>query len=426
MNHRKRVEWSRLDNASKIFPATCNGRDTKVFRLACELCEAADPAILQQALDMTMEKFPLYKSILRKGVFWYYFETSEIRALAKMESEPVCAPIYINGKKNLLFRVFYFRNRINLEVFHALSDGTGALKFMQTLLYHYFVFRYKEAFAEKMPGFHFGTSVSKKMDDSFGRYFQGEDIIKLIKKKKNKEKHVHAYHIRGSRMDENRMNVIEGCISVKAVLAEAHKYHTTLTIFLTSLFMYSIYKEMSALGKKRPVVLSVPINLRQFFESETARNFFSTMNVAYHFGKESIDFEDLIQHVSTIFQRELTEECLRKQGTQLMSLEKNPFARIIPLPFKDASLRIANKINDRAITAALSNLGQIAMPVEFEAYIRQFSLSTSARRPQICICSYGDRLVITFASPFRETEIQRTFFEFFSKNGISVEISSNL
>jgi len=426
MNHRKRVEWSRLDNASKIFPATYNGKDTKVFRLACELYETVDPTILQDALDITVERFPLYNSVLRRGVFWYYLETSEIRAVVDIESKPVCAPIYISGKKDLLFRVFYFNNRINLEIFHALSDGTGALKFMQHLLHHYFVLRYREAFAEKMPKLNYGTSVSKKMDDSFGRYFEGGDFFKRIKKSKNKEKRVHAYHIKGSRMDENRMNVVEGCVSVKAVLSEAHKYNTTLTIFITSLFLYSIYKDMATSGKKRPVVLSVPINLRQFFESETTRNFFSTMNVRYHFGKESLDFKYVIQRVSDVFRRDLTHERLKEQGAQLMALEKNPFARIVPLPLKDYSLRIANKVNDRGITAALSNLGSISMPVEFDAYIRQFSLITSARRPQICMCSYGDKLVVTFASPFRETEIQRTFFEFFSKNGIKVEISSNL
>ena len=53
------IKWKRLENASKVFPATSNNRDTKVFRLSCELKEEVDPAVLQRALDLTWESFPI-------------------------------------------------------------------------------------------------------------------------------------------------------------------------------------------------------------------------------------------------------------------------------------------------------------------------------------------------------------------------------
>ena len=31
----------------------------------------------------------------------------------------------------------YYRNRINLEVFHVLTDGTGAMNFLKTLVSNY-------------------------------------------------------------------------------------------------------------------------------------------------------------------------------------------------------------------------------------------------------------------------------------------------
>ena len=71
---RKPAKWNRLDNAAKIFPPTSTKRDTKVFRFACELCEPVEEAALQRALDRTMEIFPFYRSILKKGLFWYYLE----------------------------------------------------------------------------------------------------------------------------------------------------------------------------------------------------------------------------------------------------------------------------------------------------------------------------------------------------------------
>lgn len=422
MKQRKKVEWCRLDNASKIFPATCSYKDTKVFRLVCELTEVVDPAILQHALDVTVECFPLYKSVLKRGVFWYYLEASDIAPIVEIESEPVCAPIYIKGMRNLLFRVSYYNYRINVEIFHALSDGTGAVWFLKTLISNYLVLRYKDKFQDNIPELNYNASTSEKMDDSFTRYYTDRNVFKS----KDKKTVTSAYHIRGTRVDENRIKVIEASMSAKAVLAEAHKYGTSLTIYITALFIYCIYKVMPANCQNRPVVLSVPINLRQYFESGTARNFFSTMDIGYNFSENSTALEDVIKSVSEDFQKKLTKEQLNKHLSRYMSLEKNPFARAVPLPFKDYLLRIAKRVMDSKVTAAISNLGRITMPSEFDEFIRQFSVYTSARRPQITMCTYGDRLVISFASPFVETEIQRTFIECLTKKGIIVEVSSNL
>ena len=63
------AKWNRLDNAAKIFPPTSTKRDTKVFRFACELTEPVEEPLLQQALDQTLELFPFYRSILKKGLF---------------------------------------------------------------------------------------------------------------------------------------------------------------------------------------------------------------------------------------------------------------------------------------------------------------------------------------------------------------------
>lgn len=417
----KKVEWTKLDNASKIFPSTHHNKDTKVFRATCELTEAVNPEILQQALDITMENFTLYKVVLRRGMFWYYLESTDINPIVEIESLPVCAPIYIRGIRSLLFRVFYYHNRINIEIFHALSDGTGALWFIQNVVHHYFIIKYKEIFEYNKPKLQYDVSLSEKMNDSFQRHFTGDHAFPHI----NKIKNIKAYHIHGTRFEENRTLLIEGSMSAKAVLEEAHKYKTTLTIFIAAIFIYSIYKDMTAPGKKRPVVLSVPINLRQFYESDTTRNFFTTMNVSCNFEKGNIGIENIIDSIKDDFKGGITEERISAKINRLVALEKNILAKVIPLPLKDFFLRIGNKINDRQITAVTSNIGRIEMPIEFEPYIKQFSFCISARRPQITMCTYRDRLVISFTSPFRETEIQKSMFQFLSKKGIEVEISSN-
>jgi hypothetical protein len=86
--------------------------------------------------------------VLRKGLFWYYLEGSPLRPAAHAETEPPCAPVYDPVRKDLLFSVSFYRRRINLEVYHALTDGTGALQFLRLLVYHYLVLRHADALGE--------------------------------------------------------------------------------------------------------------------------------------------------------------------------------------------------------------------------------------------------------------------------------------
>lgn len=424
MKQGKRKEWTRLDNVSKIFPATSNNQDTKVYRLSCELNEVVVPEILQEALNITLESFPIYKSVLRRGAFWYYFETSDLLPRVEPESQPLCAPIYIKEQKNLLFRVLYYNKRINVETFHALSDGAGAIWFIETLVFHYLNIKYEEALGDRKPKINHRASISQKMDDSFGRYYKktNNTSSKTIKTKKSSK----SYQIKGTKNDEKRTKLVEGTMSVKAALDLARSYNTTLTVFLTSLLIYSIHRERSAKMGSRPLVLSVPIDLRQFFGSTTARNFFSTMTISYDFSDNNEDFSDIIESVSNSFKASLTEDEIHHHLNKFMALERNPIARIIPLPIKNLSLRIADKINDRKVTSSISNIGRITLPEELKGYVKQFSICVSARRPLITLCSYEDRLAISFTSPFEETDIQRSFFQFLSHKGIEIEILSNL
>lgn len=419
MAKRRPVEWTKLDNAAKIFPPTSNERDTKVFRFVCELNDEIDKSILQEALDKTMLLFPFYRSVLRRGVFWYYFEGTELLPEVEEENKSPCGILYYPNRRNLLFEVTYYKNRINLEVFHALTDGTGALGFLKTLLYYYITKRYREDFKDKLPVLDYDASLSQKMDDSFLKHYTKRSIPKKFKITK-------AYRIQGRRFIDNRIKVIEGIMPVKDVLNLAHKYDTTLTVFLTALFIKAIYDEMPARSRKYPVVLSVPVNLRSFFPSVTARNFFSTINVSYDFSSLGDKLEDIIEEVKKAFKMELTEEKLKEHINRLSALEHNVFMRVVPLIIKDKVLRFANWLNDKQITATLSNVGKITISDELAPYIKMFNCFTSAKRPQIAICSFGDNLVISFTSPFIATDIQKNFFRYLANENIDITISTNM
>ncbi|WP_050699057.1 hypothetical protein [Anaeromassilibacillus senegalensis] len=417
MKPKKSAEWRRLDNAAKIFPCTSTKADAKVFRFSCELLEPVDPQALQQALDRAMEVFPGYRCVLRRGMFWYYLEDSVERPEVQEETRPLCSPIYDQNRKGLLFNVTYYRCRINVEIYHALTDGTGALQFLRVLVYHYLLIRHADRFAENAPVMDYDASATEKMNNSFQKYY--------TRKRKAPEKAPNAYHLRGPRVPESRVRVIEGVVPVKAVLQKAHEYGTTLTVLCAALLMCAIEQEMMVRYKKRPVVLAVPINLRNYFPSESARNFFSIMQVRYNFKKQSNRLEDVIQSLNRDFERELTQDKMEARLCQFVKYDFNPVARIAPLVVKDFGMRIGYELAEKKETAAISNVGKIQMPPELAEYIRLFDVFVSTDRLQICMCSFGDNLTISFTTPLVSTDIQKHFFRALTGMGIPVEITAS-
>jgi len=408
-------DWIKLDNAAKIFPPAMDNRDTKVFRFSCDLNETVDPEILQAALGKTLKLFPFYRSTLKRGFFWYYLEISALEPVVSEERNPPCSPIYDRINKALLFVVSFYKKRINLEVFHALSDGTGALQFIKTLVYQYLRLKYK---LENVPGLDYDASFVQKIEDSFQKNY--------VSGRKLRYKGTRAYRLRGTYLSERRQEILLGRMSVKDVLKRAKAHGTTITIYLAAILMSAINAEMAVRHKKRPVVISVPVNLRNYFNSATARNFFGIIRISYNFGSSSGSFDDIVEQLKRQFSQELTTEQLSWRMHSLTSLERNIFARLIPLQIKNLALRIASAINKREYTCTFSNLGIVNMPEAMLPYIRGFDVFKSTGGINLCIISHGDRINMGFTSAFAGSEIQKRFFRFLANEGIEIEISSNI
>lgn len=327
MRRSKEPSWRRLDNAAKIFPPNSNKQDTKVFRFACRLKEEIQPSILQEALDKTMLSFPLYASIIRKGLFWYYFEASDIKPIVKEERKIPCSRIYDEDIKCLLFEVTYYKKRINLEIHHALTDGVGALQFLRTLVLNYLVRAHEGVFKEHNLVLDYDASRAEQEDDGFKKYSSTDKGDKKVSVGK-------AYKFKGDKIEGDFLQVINGVVSVKAVLEEARKYNTTLTIYLSAVLIDSIGKQMSRRERKQPVVISVPVNLRPYFQSASARNFFSVVLVPYVFEESEDALEDIINHLKEFFDKELKAEKFQARINRLVALEKNYVTRAIPLVLK--------------------------------------------------------------------------------------------
>ena len=94
--------WRKLDNAAQAFPAATGKKDTRVFRFYCQLKEDIQADLLQKALEETMEHYPVFSMVLRKGLFWFYLEQRDLPAKVEEEKRPPCSEIYVPDHKTLL------------------------------------------------------------------------------------------------------------------------------------------------------------------------------------------------------------------------------------------------------------------------------------------------------------------------------------
>lgn len=129
--------WRRLDNTAKIFPVIANENVSQVFRISATLKEPVNPELLGRALEEILPEIRNFRVKLRRGLFWYYFEENDRIPQVKRENTYPCRFIDPHGNQRFLFRVTYYEKRINLEVFHALTDGLGAVNFLKCLIRQY-------------------------------------------------------------------------------------------------------------------------------------------------------------------------------------------------------------------------------------------------------------------------------------------------
>lgn len=405
----KTKRWYKLDNAAKIFPPTTDQYDPKTFRFAVSLKEEVEENYLQEALEETLKDYPIFQSTLKKGFFWYYLEESDAKPIVKKEERIPCDYMY-----GLLYRVSYYKKRINLEVSHTLSDATGSLAFLKALTATYLKKKYQiqEIFVMDT------ASAAEKSDDSFEKYYLK---AKLHKKKIERK----SYKVKGLDYPENRIKIIEGLMDTEKVHALAKKYGTTITIYLTSLLIDSIGKQMTMREKKRPVYITVPVNLRKYFPSQTIRNFFNTISISYRF-RENSSFEDILQKVSKQFQENLTKEELAYKMSDLVVLENIFILRLIPRFVKDWVLKLSFAITRKMHTMTLSNIGVIEMPETLKNYIDYFDVFASTDGIQACMCSYDNKMMISFTSHFLNSEIEKNFFRALRKENIEITIQTNI
>ena len=418
MKKRPRIQgaaWRRLDNTAKLFAAVSGEDLSSVFRIAVVLKEPVDPELLHRALLFTLPEFENFRVKLRKGFFWYYFETNNRDPVVEEEQSAPCRFIDPHRGERFPFRVSYYGCRINFEVFHGLTDGLGAVGFVSRLTEHYLELK---------------NGLPTKVREREFSLMRADDYLRYYKKLPRKRYESRpAIQVSGEFLPFDQMAVLHGTVRINELKNCSRAAGASITKYLAAALLWSIIRtETDGNEMKRTAALNLPVNLRSFFESETLANFFAVINVSWKEKRVPETFEEVLTAVSRQMDEQIVKERLEETISYNVSNEKKWYVRAIPLFIKHLAMQMIFLHSSRAHTMTFSNIGQMQVQEGLRDQIEEFQLVVGASPKQRMKCgavAYDGKLCLSFSSAMAENRLPEYFFRFLEERGIPVELESN-
>lgn len=411
--------WYKIDNAGKMFQVLHKPFCDCVYRIAVNLKEDVQPTELEQAVNDLKMRFPTFFVKVKSGFFWYYFEENFKRFQVKRETAFINQ--YIDPKKNngFMFAVYYYNNRISLECLHSLSDGYGALEFIKSIVFRYLQLVGKEVEDNNLIRLFVDEVNLLEFEDSYKKYYNPKLKLKKIKLDK-------AFHVKGEKLDKRKgYGLIYGKMDSSSLLALARKNNSSITEYITALYVYSVWKvyKREVKKSKKPIVPNIPVNLRGIFPSCTMRNF-SLVFYCPFYETEKLTFKNILEKTKIHFKKGTQKEYLQFFLNSNIKIEKSWLVRFLPLFLKNIVISAGKKIiGDSTFTHCISNLGVVKMPPSMAKHIIDFECSNTNG---VSIMSANNIATISFNRIIKETKIEQFFFSYLAKQGIKIEIQSNL
>jgi hypothetical protein len=429
--HTKHVDesgaWYALDNAGIIMPAVTNSVNTGLFRFEATLCAPIVRPMLEKALTSTSNRFPYFNVRLKRGFFWYYLEQCLSAPHLFPDDKAPCQDWNINESGTRMFRVLVRDKRIAVEFSHALTDGSGAISFLKTLLVEYFRLVGIEPCAPLGEGeFHdiFPVDSSpgaEEHEDGYQRYFP--------KGLPNPEPNPRAWHAKFPRVSRHSYRIISGRLDLPACLAEARNRGVSLTELLAAVYidaLQTLWFEQSPKPRDHFVSVEIPVNVRKFFPSGTNRNFslFVLVSENLHLGKR--DFNEIVQRVHYQMKLENDPRSIARQISRNAGGARNIIVRMVPLAVKDLFARVLfAKFGETMLSGFISNLGAVHMPPGIAPHIAQWEFipaPSTTTLTNASAVSWNDELRVSFGSLTRTRELEKLFFRRLRELGLAVRV----
>lgn len=380
------LSWYPLDFSAKIYPLSMKRDQMAIFRLSVYLKKPVVPELLQMAVTFTLKRFPFFAASVSKGFFWHHIDTVKRRFKISPDNGRPCVPMNISLSGTPALKVIYFGNRISVEFFHILTDGSGGMVFLKTLAAEYLRLTGAKIPAESGVFDISSEASADEFSNDFERFYKPGKSGGFVDKT--------AAQMGGRLARVRPCRVLHFDINSADLVSAAHSMNVSVTALVTAVLFCATKAALSSAHGK--IQIQIPVNMRKFYPSETLRNFAMYCSIRLK-PEEVTSPEEIVHEVA----RQLTENASEEEMTKMMraTVKLVTSLKYIPLFIKRPVAGVVyGFLGDKVLSNTLSNLGVVSLPREMEPYVEKFDFvlgTVITNRAACSLVSYGGHAVLS-------------------------------
>ena len=369
-------------------------------------------------------RFPYFNVSLGSGLFWNYLEFNNKPPRIQPEEKIPCTAFALKRKNEPLYRVLIKANRISVEFIHIITDGSGAMEYLKSLLYTYLKLTGNSISSSEGIILPDSPVSDDEVEDSFNRFFR-----KLPPPGKMSK----AWHLPFRLNEKPRLRVLLAEMSVNEIVELSRNNKVSLTEYLVAVYLFSLQKiylaekDKGIKQKFNVLRIEVPVNMRNKLPSRSMRNFslFVTPEVDLRLGIYT--FEEILKNVHNYIQSSSDIKQISRFMSSNVGHEKMLIIRVLPLFIKRLAISAFYRgLGSKKCSGIITNLGIVRLPEEMETLVNSIHIVPPPPNSQVkvscAIVSYKDIIRMTFCNITGSNELEQSFLKQLSGSGVHIKI----
>ena len=390
-----------------------NRENPNEIRIRIRMRDLIDPAVLRTAVDTTMKRYPYFCVELQKKDGQYVFAENPRPVVISDSLHGV--ELNAEGSNYHMVAFSWQDNWISMDIFHGLTDGTGAYEVIRTLLFYYCSERY-------------GVKLK-------------EEGIRLIGDEISEEEWIDPVEVASDLPVPPRLEMPQALNPVDAagLANDQRKTVYSVTISESEFMRFNIENDGSpgtmvalflsrAISKmypdaKEPIRIALCVNQRNALHTPLAHQ--SLVGGAMLEYKERMK-DWPVDRQATAYRGMVFAQTQEETVLAGVNSLKGLTQMLLSKETDQERLGIAGYVNtmsNQLLSATVSYVGK-ANYKEAEKYIRDFRLWTSPTGRTICIeiSAVNGRFTLDILQPFSSPIYVNAFLEELEENGITYDL----
>ena len=393
-----------IDNTSILFLSLLRPHHSNAFRFSATLDKPVCPEALQEAVNRVCRRYPLVFAALRQDFFQYRQVPVEKPPVVR-EDPGMLLPMSREELARSAYRVFYRDNTVSVELFHALTDGYGAIATFSAMLveYHHIIAG--------------DTADASQRLDQVQPHELEEPYEKLTHFKPKRLPTRFSYLLPRPADADWNVRTSTLTMDIPVLLDAAHRYGVTLNTLLITILASTVMEmqyEQRKGKRMKPVRLMVPVNVRKVFQSRTLRNCSLYTLPTMEVSQRNQPFQALCDSFAAQMKDQVRLEVQGAMASANTRDQNSWYFRLMPWKLKAACLRFGYRFcGESNSSLTLTNLGIVKLPEELKNHVVDFQCWMIPRvtTPYGCtVLSFGDQLRLNMSRFCPTDELGERFF----------------